>query len=94
MVKNHKLAKHIQDAGWSEFVRQLKYKALWYGRKIIQISPWYPSSKLCSDCGFKADKIPLEVREWTCTNCGEHHDRDINAAINIRTAGLAETQVC
>ena len=94
MVKNHKLAKHIQDAGWSEFVRQLKYKALWYGRKIIQISPWYPSSKLCSDCGFKAEKMPLDVREWTCLNCGEHHDRDINAAINIRTAGLAETQVC
>jgi len=94
MIKNHKLAKSIQDASWSEFVRQLKYKALWYGRTIIQISPWFPSSKLCSDCGFKVDKMPLNIRKWTCSNCNETHDRDINAAININTAGLAEIQAC
>jgi putative transposase len=90
MIKNHKLAKHIQDAGWSEFVRQLKYKAEWYGRTIIQVSTWFPSSKLCSDCGFRVDKMPLNIRNWTCSNCGEHHDRDVNAARNINTAGLAE----
>ena len=90
MIKNHKLAKHIQNASWSEFVRQLKYKAEWYGRTIVQISPWFPSSKLCSDCGFKVAKMPLNIREWTCSNCNEHHDRDVNAAINIRTAGQAE----
>ncbi len=90
MVKNHKLAKGILDAGWSEFVRQLKYKAEWYGRTISQISPWFPSSKLCSDCGFKVEKMPLNIRKWQCANCGETHDRDINAAININTAGQAE----
>ena len=94
MVKNHKLAKAILDAGWSEFVRQLKYKADWYGRTISQISPWYPSSKLCSNCGFKAKEMPLNIRKWTCKNCGEVHDRDINAAININTAGLAGIYVC
>ena len=94
MVKNHKLAKHIQNASWSEFVRQLKYKAIWYGRTIVQVSPWFPSSKLCSDCGFKIAKMPINIREWTCSNCNEHHDRDVNAAINIRTAGQAELQVC
>jgi putative transposase len=94
MIKNHKLAKGIQDASWSEFVRQLKYKAEWYGRTIVQISPWFPSSKLCSDCGFKVDKMPLNIRKWTCSNCNETHDRDINAAININTAGQAEFQAC
>jgi putative transposase len=94
MVKNRKLSKAIADASWSEFVRQLKYKAEWYGRKIAQISPWFPSSKLCSDCGFRVEKMPLDIREWTCKNCGSHHDRDINAAKNINTAGLAELQAC
>jgi len=94
MIKNHKLAKTIQDASWSEFVRQLKYKALWYGRTIVQVSPWFPSSKLCSDCGFKVEKMPLNIRKWTCSNCDETHDRDINAAINLNTAGLAEIQAC
>jgi len=90
MIKNHKLAKGIQDASWSEFVRQLKYKALWYGRTIVQVSTWFPSSKLCSDCGFKTKEMPLDIREWICSNCGEFHDRDINAARNLNTAGLAE----
>ena len=94
MIKNHKLAKHIQNASWSEFVRQLKYKAMWYGRTIVQISPWFPSSKLCSDCGFKVEKMPLNIRKWTCNNCNETHDRDVNAAINLNTAGLAEIKAC
>jgi putative transposase len=92
MMKNHKLAKTIQDASWSEFVRQLKYKALWYGRTIVQVSPWFPSSKLCSDCGFLVEKMPLNIRKWTCKNCNEVHDRDVNAAINLNTAGQAEIQ--
>jgi putative transposase len=89
MVKNHKLAKHISDASWSEFVRQLEYKASWYGKAISKVSPWYPSSQICSDCGHNSGKKPLDVRKWDCI-CGVTHDRDINASKNILTAGLAE----
>ena len=88
LMKNHKLAKSIGDVSWYEFVRMLEYKANWYGKKISKISRWYPSSQICSDCGFSSGKKPLSVREWTCTNCGSHHDRDINASINILTEGL------
>ena len=94
MVKNHKLAKGISDASWSELVTMLKYKAEWYGRIISQISPWFPSSKLCSNCGFRLDKLPLNMRQWTCPECNSLHDRDINAAKNINTAGLAEINAC
>jgi putative transposase len=80
MIKNHKLAKHIADASWSEFVRQLEYKSAWYGRTISKISPWYPSSQICSNCGDRGSKKPLETRKWTCI-CGVEHDRDVNAAI-------------
>lgn len=83
------LNKSILDAGWSEFVRQLQYKALWYGREIIGIDRWYPSSKRCSDCGYVLQAMKLSTREWVCPSCGVHHDRDVNAARNILAAGLA-----
>ena len=90
MIRNHKLAKAIADASWSEFVRQLEYKADWYGRTLVKCSPWYPSSQICSHCGTLGGKKPLNIRKWTCPACGVIHDRDINAAKNIHTAGLAE----
>ena len=93
MQKNHCLAKSISDASWSEFVRQLEYKALWYGRTLIGIGRWYPSSKRCNDCGYTIGSLSLNVREWTCPECGVIHDRDINAARNILAAGLA-VSVC
>ena len=89
MQKNHNLAKSIADASWSEFVRQLEYKSLWYGRELVGIDRWYPSSKRCSDCGHTVKKMPLNVREWRCPECGTTHDRDINAARNVLAAGLA-----
>ncbi len=88
MVKNHCLAKAISDVGWSEFVRQLEYKAAWYGRTLVKIDKWYPSSKRCLDCGHTLDSLPLNVRQWACPECGVVHDRDINAAKNVLAAGL------
>jgi len=90
MQKNHCHAKSISDSGWSEFVRQLEYKAKWYGRTLIGIDRFYPSSKRCSDCGHTVSKMPMNIRKWTCPECGSNHDRDINAARNVLTAGLAE----
>lgn len=88
LMKNHRLARAIGDVSWSEFVGMLEYKANWYGKQISKINRWYPSSQICSDCGFSSGKKPLSVRNWTCTNCGSHHDRDINASINILSEGL------
>jgi putative transposase len=88
MVKNHTLAKAISDVGWSEFVRQLQYKASWYGRSLVKIDKWYPSSKRCSACGHILDSLTLDVRFWQCPECHSHHDRDINAAQNILAVGL------
>ncbi len=87
MVRNHKLARAISDASWSEMRRQLEYKADWYGRAVVAIDRFYPSSKQCSECGRIAEKMPLDIREWTCP-CGAIHDRDVNAAKNIRAVGL------
>ena len=89
MVKNHKLAKSISDVSWSEFVRQLQYKADWQHKIIQKIDTYFPSSQLCGDCGYKNKEVKdLKVREWTCPQCNAHHDRDVNAAINILNEGL------
>ncbi|MBB5780379.1 RNA-guided endonuclease InsQ/TnpB family protein [Nonomuraea jabiensis] len=84
-----RLAKSVHDAGWSQFVAMLEYKAVKYGRHFGKIDRWFPSSKLCSACGAVAESMPLNIREWTCP-CGAAHDRDVNAAINILAAGQAE----
>jgi putative transposase len=84
-----RLAKGVHDAGWSAFTAMLEYKAKLYGRTFARIDRFFPSSKLCSVCGTLAEQMPLAVREWDCS-CGAHHDRDINAAINILAAGRAE----
>ncbi|GAA1617747.1 RNA-guided endonuclease InsQ/TnpB family protein [Actinoplanes couchii] len=89
MVKNRKLARAISDAAWSLFRELLSYKCAWYGRKLVVIDRWYPSSKLCSHCGHLMAEMPLNVRMWTCPGCGTTHDRDVNAARNILAAGLA-----
>jgi putative transposase len=94
MVKNKKLSRAISDVGWGAFVRMLEYKADWYGREVVKIDRWFPSSKTCSSCGDALESLPLSMREWQCPSCGETHDRDINAALNLqRAAGLA-VQAC
>jgi putative transposase len=88
MVKNRKLARAISDAAWGEFRSMLEYKARWYGREVIVVDRWFPSSKLFSHCGTLKEKMPLSVRTWTC-DCGVTHDRDVNAAHSLLAAGLA-----
>lgn len=87
MVKNHNLAKAIQNASWSSFVTMLTYKCDWYGKTLVKVDRFYPSSKTCSSCGFKVDQLGLEIREWTCPSCGVRHHRDHNAAKNILKEG-------
>ena len=89
MVRNHSLARTISDAAWTDLRGMLEYKADWYGRHLIVIDRWYPSGNTCSACGHVAASLPLHVREWDCGKCGARHDRDANAAVNIRAAGLA-----
>ncbi|GAX59064.1 transposase [Streptomyces olivochromogenes] len=92
MVTNRKLARAISDAAWAEFRSLLEYKAAWYGRDVVVVDRFFPSSKLCSHCGALQDRMPLNVRTWTC-GCGTVHDRDVNAAKNLLAAGLA-VSVC
>lgn len=89
MARNHRLARAISDAGWFQFREMLEYKCEWYDRELVVVDRWFPSSKTCSACGHMAAAMSLSVREWECQKCGTRHDRDINAAKNIRAAGLA-----
>ncbi|WP_121616547.1 IS200/IS605 family element RNA-guided endonuclease TnpB [Virgibacillus halodenitrificans] len=88
MLRDHKLAKSISDVSWSAFVSKLEYKANWYGKTIVKINRWFPSSQVCSNCGHQDGKKSLEIRDWTCSVCHKHHDRDINASKNILAEGL------
>ena len=88
MLGNGKLARHIADAAWGALVRKLAYKAEWSGRHLVRIDRWFASSKTCSGCGSGVGDMPLSVRHWTCRTCGREHDRDINAARNIRWQGI------
>jgi putative transposase len=89
MLRTKLHSRSISDAGWSEFVRQLSYKAVWYGRQVARIGRWHPSTKTCGACGTTGHKLALSDRAWTCCNCGTAHDRDINAARNILAEGLS-----
>ena len=89
LLQNEHLAKAISDVGWGELLRQLEYKAVWYGRTVVATLRFYPSSKRCSVCGHILESLELDVRQWTCPECGAVHDRDTNAALNSKAAGLA-----
>ena len=94
MIQHPRLARSIADAGWGEFRRMIEYKAKWYGRTVIAVDRWFPSSKTCPGCGHKLDELRLDVRQWTCPKCGREHDRDIAAAQNIVAAGMLQLAGC
>ena len=89
MVRNHRLARAISDAAWADLRGMLEYKCDWYGRELVVVDRWFPSSKTCSGCGHLLASLPLRDREWACPSCGLLHDRDVNAAVNVKAAGLA-----
>jgi len=90
MIKHPRLALHIADANWGEIRRQLEYKSAWYGRTLVVVDRWFPSSKTCSKCLHKLDEMRLDIRQWTCPKCGADHDRDINAAQNLVAAAMQQ----
>ena len=91
MLRNHCLARAISDMGFRELRRQLEYKAAWRSVQLVVVDRWYPSSKTCSSCGHRLDSLELAVREWCCPGCGALHDRDVNAAINLREVAVSST---
>lgn len=93
MMKNHKLAKSIAEVSWYQFIEMLKYKCEWYGKNLVQIGQFEPSTKTCSHCGYKNTELTLKDREWICPVCNTYHDRDINAAINIKNFALSEANL-
>ncbi|EJN8053589.1 transposase, partial [Escherichia coli] len=90
MMKNHNLARAIGDAGWHSFITKLEYKAATKGVHLVKLDQWFASSKTCHCCGYKMPEMPLHIRIWRCPECGAEHDRDINAALNIRQKGILE----
>jgi putative transposase len=91
MLGNRHLARAIADMGFFELRRQLEYKAAWRGGQVVLADRWFPSSKLCSSCGYRLDELGLDVRQWTCPGCGASHDRDVNAATNLRNMAVSPT---
>ena len=89
MLKNRSLARAISGAGWHSLTSKIAYKAERAGRHFIKLNQWEATSKTCADCGYRLAELPLDVRAWECPGCGEHHDRDVNAALNIRRLGIA-----
>jgi putative transposase len=93
LIRNRKISKAISDVSWSSFKQKLKYKAEWRNKKIIEINRFLPSSKICNNCGFKHEKLTLNIRKFICDGCGVELDRDLNAAKNIRDWGTDITKL-
>jgi putative transposase len=93
MMRNRRLSRALADGALSELHRELEYKCAWYGRTLVRVGRFFPSTKMCSVCGFVLNEISLSTREWTCPECGSEHDRDVNAAKNILAEGMRLLQV-